>query len=148
MLREAPTYASGLPPERMARFVRLEKDIHGGEGAVEMTINIAIAVAYGVASASGTVDPADVEKLRARFAGQRASMLEVLTRQMVESFAWIYRSMSDGELDRYAEFAETAAGRKYHAATSKALTNAFVRASLDMGERVGRAEREEPRRGP
>jgi hypothetical protein len=131
----------------MERLRGLEKAVRGGEAGTEITINIATAVAYGAASTSRFADPAAVERLRAQFEAERPRILEALTRRAVESFAWIYRTLPDEDLDRYIAFAETPAGRTYHDATIRAMGNAFVRGSREMGERIGRAAGEEPKRG-
>jgi len=147
MMREAPKYAKGLPEDRLDRMRRLEKAVQGGAASVEITIGITTAVAYGIASTSRFGNTEMVEKLKEQIEAQRPRMLVMLREQMVTSFGWIYRTVPDEDLDRYAQFAETPAGTAYHAATIKAMTNAIVRASLEMGERIGRADASDPKRG-
>jgi hypothetical protein len=64
-------------------------------------------------------------------------MVEAVEASSVEEFAFIYRSVSDADVDRYIAFSETPAGRRYTAASLRALDKILTRASLDLGTQLG-----------
>jgi hypothetical protein len=143
--REAAAYAAALPEARLERIRRFEKSARAGEGATDMTINTAVGIAYGVLLATPRGDPALLGPLRKRIESQRPAMAETMKQRMIEALAFIYKDVSDADLDRYAQFAESPAGRRYHDASGKALAVALVKAAIEMGEQFGRGLAE-PRR--
>jgi len=136
--REAPAHATSLPVARLDRIRRFEKAAHVGEAATDMTINTALGVAYGVLLAAPEGDPALLGPLRQRFESQRPEIAKVMRQRMVEVLAYIYKDVPDDELDKYAEFAESPVGRRYHEASIKALDFVLAKAAVEMGGTFGR----------
>ncbi len=137
--REGPAYLETVPPERMAMFAKLADAIRMGESGASMLINTTLAAAYGAALTLPGGDEGAVDALRERLESQRSQLAEVIGRQAVEMFAYIYRSLSDEALGRYVAFTETPAGRRYHLATTRALDRAFAQASLEIGRSLANA---------
>jgi len=132
--REAPAYFATVPKARVAIFQRLADAIRVGEGSAGMMINMMGAIAYGMALADPTGDPrATAKVIKERLEPQRAHFVTIFGERAVQSFAYTYKDVPDAEIDRYVEFAETPAGRRYHDASMKAYDNVMTRASLEMG---------------
>jgi hypothetical protein len=136
--REAPAHAASLSAARLDRIRRFEQAAHVGKAATDMTINTALGVAYGVMLAAPQGDPALLGPLRQRFESQRPEIARVMEQRIVEALAYIYRDVADEDLDKYAEFAESPAGRRYHEATLKALDRVLAKAAVEMGAQFGR----------
>ena len=137
MEREAPKVVEALPKPRLEQYVRLAKSINAGESSANMIINVTTAIAYGIAIASPHGDVAMVKAMRAQMEADRPKMVEAFTQRSIAIFAYTYEPLSGEELEQYVRFAESAAGRRYHDATTRALDGVFARASLDMGRDFG-----------
>lgn len=136
--REAAPHAASLPSARLDRIRRFEKAARVGEAGTDITINTALGVAYGVMLAAPQADPALLGPLRQRLESQRPAINKLMVQRMIEAMAYIYRDVPDEELDKYAEFAESPAGRRYHEASIRAVDTALVKAAIEMGGQVGR----------
>ena len=75
----------------------------------------------------------DPERLLATLHATRAKLVAMVEEQSLGSNAVAYGTLSDAELLRYIEFAESPAGRRYHAATSLALDRALTDAAVEAG---------------
>lgn len=146
--REAPEFLKTVPRERIAKFTRLADSIHVGESSATMLINLTIATIYGLASsAPGGADESVLRRLRQRFEAQRPQLVAAMTQRSIAGFAYTYRDLKDAEVESYVAFAESPAGRRYHEATTIALDNALMEASLELGRQVGAlAAKEKDRR--
>ncbi len=137
MEREAPRLLESLPAERRAKYERMASSINAGESSANMLINVTTAIAYGIAIASPHGDVAMVKSMREQMEAQRPQMVAALGQRSIGIFAYTYKALSDEELEKYVQFAESPAGKRYHDATTRALDRVFAKASLDMGRDFG-----------
>ena len=56
--------------------------------------------------------------------------------QIIEYYLIVYRTISDDDLDRYAAFAESPAGRKYHSAVAAGVMDAMLEAARGLERRI------------
>src|SRR6185295_7643298 len=103
---------ASVPAARVGKFERFAKLIHAGESTATALINTTTAIVYGAALATPPYDAAPAIILRERMESQRAQMVAAFTQQAIEQFAYIYRGLSDTEVERYLAFAESPSGRK------------------------------------
>jgi hypothetical protein len=144
---EGPKVLAGLPKERVDKLRRLGEAIRIGDSTATMVINMGIATAYGAASAMpGGADEDALRALRSRFESQRPMIAAAMTERAILAYAYAYRELKDEELDRYIEFSETPAGRRYNDAAAQALDKALLQASLELGRKLGDLVRKEPDR--
>ena len=73
------------------------------------------------------------EAVREALLADRPRIVAMLEEQQLGSSASIYSTLSDADVARYVAFAESPAGRRYHAATSIALDKALTNASVEAG---------------
>jgi hypothetical protein len=144
MQRSARDALPGVSKERLELVKRFGDAIGAGEMETTIVINLVTAVAYGV-SLTTPAPPLDVKAFKQRMEKDRARMVVAYRSRALGMYAWMYRDAPDAEFARYVEFAESPAGRRYHAATVKALDVALTRAAFDMGLALGGFTREPPK---
>lgn len=141
-----PEFMKSLPKERLRLCERLAESIGSGEAAARMMINITMAVVYGIAMTSPQGDPGALKFIRDKLEADRPKMAEAMQQHAIGVFAYTYQSLGDAELGRYVAFAESEVGRRYHAATIKAVDKAMLQASLELGRQFGASGLEPDRR--
>jgi hypothetical protein len=66
------------------------------------------------------------------------SQIQAAMKRMVQrQFLYSYRELTDNEIDRYTQFAESQSGQRYHYVSMRAIDEALVRAARKMGSRMG-----------
>ena len=141
-----PEFLKTVPPSRMALCERLAQSIGSGESSASLMINITTAIAYGIALSmpGGNMDA--IKDIRARLESDRPQMVAAMQKHAIGIFAYTYQPLSDEELGRYVAFAESAVGRRYHAATIKAVDKAMLVGSIELGRQFGAQSLEPDRR--
>lgn len=94
-----------------------------------------------VAAMTATMEPAQQPSFDAIIESieqSRAQVEQMAHQEVLTSFLYTYRTLTDKELDRYIAFAESAAGRKYHEVTVKAINNVFIAVSWKTGTEFGK----------
>ncbi|HXF79947.1 MAG TPA: hypothetical protein VN598_13850 [Usitatibacter sp.] len=127
-----------VPGARVAKITRLAQAFKAGESAASMMIDMAAAVAYGAAVASPNGDERVARDLRRKFEERRGELTDTMNQQLTKVFAYTYRSLSDEDLDRYLEFAQTPAAQHFTGVTIKAFDIAFQEGGLELGRYIGR----------
>lgn len=126
------------PPEqaRAELIGRLDQAARMTEFSTGMKIDMILAMAEAMAStaAKGDFNKADmvaqVESSRGQI--QQASAQEVLV-----SALFTYRPISDDEIQKYIDFYNSDAGKKYADVVTRGLLNALESSSKLMGEKLG-----------
>ncbi|MEO5694722.1 MAG: hypothetical protein ABIQ72_16440 [Usitatibacter sp.] len=145
--RESSTHLAAVPEMRIARFARMITAIQLGEATASMVINMTTAIGFGMAMANATEDPAELaQTIRNRLEPQREQMVETFNKRAIQSFAYVYRDVSDDDMEKYVVFSESPAGRRYHAASVRAMDNVLARAGIQMGREFEALMREPARR--
>jgi len=135
--KEAAAYLAKLPAPRVERFKRLAKAVRIGESGAGIMINTTVGIAYGIALSTPPQDTSGADALKRQLEAQRPRMVAAAEASSVEEFAFIYRGVSDADVDRYIAFSETPAGRNYAEASLRALDRILTRACLDLGAQLG-----------
>lgn len=138
MRREMDDMFVKMPGARVAKLARLARAFKAGESAASMMIDMAAAVAYGAAVASPNGDERVARDLRRKFEERRGELTDTMNQQLTKVFGYTYRSLSDEDLDRYLEFAQTPAAQHFTDVTIKAFDIAFQEGGLELGRYIGR----------
>ena len=127
--------ASELTAERRNLYEALDEAIRATDAAVVFMTRSVIAIMEGAAIAAGPESRLGgaLDQMKAQAEASRDQFAEMLAPQVIGSFAYIYRDLSDKEVRRYIKFAKTAAARAYHDATLDAVTHVFSRAGQELG---------------
>lgn len=145
--REAPVFFATVPAPRVEMFKRMIAAIRMGEATASMVINMTTAIGFGMAMSNPTEEPAALaQKIRDRMEPQRAAMAQAFDARAVRSFAYVYRELSDAEVEKYVAFSESPVGRRYHEASVKGMDNVLARAGIQMGREFEALMREPARR--
>jgi len=147
-LEEAASTPAGY--EEMQRFVRRLEDtpptpqrlnvlqsLDDAVGATEA--NVAIALGMQVAIAAGFLallppeQQVPPEMLLAEAERARPAMEEALSRQVMASFLYTYRTLTVPELEAYFAYASSPAGVSYHAASLAGLRTALLESAVNLG---------------
>ncbi len=127
---------AALPATRVERLTRFAKAAGSGEYAFRVQAGMAFAIGRGIAAATGR-GTVEIETARRELDSQRAELVQLLERQSIAEMAVIYGPLSDQDLDAYIAFAESPAGRRYHAASAKAVEAALAEAAESLGRFLG-----------
>jgi hypothetical protein len=124
-------------PERLILLQRVEKALHSTDAAVDMILNIQIAVI----SAMSAMDPAQpcptFEQIAEMVYKNRPQIQQVISQQVIGGFLYTYHGVSKGDLEAYIAFVESPVGSKYQKIAMKALSDALILSSKNFGEAVG-----------
>lgn len=124
-------------PERLKLLQRVEKALHSTDAAVDMILNIQIAVISAIsAMAPGQPHPT-FEQIAETVYKNRPQIQQVISQQVIGGFLYTYHNVSKGDLETYIAFAESPVGSKYHQVTMKALSDALILSSKNFGKAVG-----------
>lgn len=123
-----------------ARIIKLEK-LDNVIGATESTVSTVLNVQLALIAAMSTAMEADkrpfyedVQDLVYKNKTQVQASINSLVRMQ---FLYTYSELTDYEIDRYVEFAESNSGQRYHYVTTNALNDALVQAARKFGSRIG-----------
>lgn len=132
----AAQFGASLSAQRRALLEKLVTRMGVGEASASILINTTLALARGVAAVSPGGATSDTDRLATMLQGQRKQLVAHYQQEAIQQFAYTYRTISDGDLVRYLNFAASPVGRKYHAATIQALDSALTGAASDVGREL------------
>lgn len=133
----ASLFLKSLSPKRVELIRRFTKAIRAGEASASIVINTTVGMTHGVSLVSAHSGTFDVSEIKRKLDSQKAQLIDMYERQSITQFAVIYQSVSDRDLKKYISFAESPAGRRYHAATIQALDIALTQAATEIGRELG-----------
>jgi hypothetical protein len=129
--------AQSVPPQRLQLIRRFTKAIRIGEASAAMAINTTVGITHGASMVSPHMKASEVSELKRMLGEHKAKLTQLYEEQSVAQFAVIYQSISDRDLKKYVAFAESPAGRRYHAATIRAMDVALTKAATEIGREIG-----------
>lgn len=136
---KASAAMAGASAKRQQQLVALDEAARVSEQTSAIMLNMAFALAYGVAKANNPVLTVDFKAVRSLLANQLAPMLAELRTDTPKLFALTYAALDDEELKAYIEFNRSPAAVKYNAAVIEGMDRSFVQLSLKLGEEYVRS---------
>lgn len=124
------------PAARREMLQRLVQVSRAAETAVEVTIQAALGVRAGVASATPDYKGPSEADVRAALEAQRGAMTQAYGPLMVALFAGTYAEIADSALSAYVALYEADAGQHFNNVLTEALTSALSAAATDLGRRI------------
>jgi len=122
---------------RMNKIIKLDKATGATQSTVNTVMNIQLAMMTAMSAAmEADKRPSfeDVQDLVKNIQPQiQAAMSQVVQMQ----FLYTYRELTDNEIDRYTQFAESKSGQRYHNVSIMAINEALVHAARNIGSRLG-----------
>ena len=140
--QESSAYAATLPKNRSDRIQRFMQVVRASEAMASLIINNNLAIANGLAMTAPVHELISLEALSKQLELQRPQLIASMDKRLLAEYAYIYRTVTDAEIDAYIAFAETPSGRKYHAAFIAAIERAMTEASLVVGFEMGNIKKQ------
>ena len=140
--QESSAYAATLPKNRSDRIQRFMQVVRASEAMASLIINNNLAIANGLAMTAPVQELINLEALSKQLESQRPQLIASMDKRLLAEYAYIYRTVTDAEIDAYIAFAETPSGRKYHAAFIAAIERAMAEASLVVGFEMGNIKKQ------
>jgi len=124
--------------DRIARLRKLDRVVKATDAAAGSAQNLQIAMLTAMtASMDPELRPAfDTVVAEARKRSEQVRPL--LEKRAFEHLQRVYRPLSADEIDQYTVFAESEAGKKYHAVVLQAMQEATLNASRELGTMIGK----------
>jgi hypothetical protein len=126
-----------VPPQRLQLIKRFTKAIRIGEASAAMAINTTVGITHGASMVSPHMKASEVSEIKRMLGEHKAKLVQLYEEQSITQFAVIYQAVSDQDFKKYIAFAESPAGRRYHAATIQAMDAALTKAATEMGREIG-----------
>ncbi|MEW5965304.1 MAG: DUF2059 domain-containing protein [Pseudomonadota bacterium] len=126
-------------PERKIVLKQLTARMGGEEAMVEMFVNLGVGAALGAAAATPAGRPrVDEATIVAGVEQGREELRKTLASAVIAQNAWMYRSLSLGELKQYDELYATPLWRRSTALSIVLFNRAMRRQALAIGARFAR----------
>ncbi len=130
---------SPVAPSRLKLIEKLESANKATETAVEVVMNMQLALTTAVAASLPPTRQEQLRELQEEIEGIRSEIEAVIHQQVILGFLYTYRSLSDPELEKYIEFATSDTGVKYHYVVYAGIKKALVDGSTRFGKSVVKA---------
>jgi len=122
---------------RIAKIKELDDKTRATEASVNTVLNMQLAMITAVTAAMNVDNPPTYEEVQDLVGRSRSQLQAVMEPVTQLQFLYVYRTLTDGEIDRYIRFAGSEPGRKYHSVTAKGINFAFIQAARKFGTRLG-----------
>jgi hypothetical protein len=128
------------------RRLQLVKRLDKANNSTELMIDMATITVHGVIKELNAILPSaqrvDYYTLEQQMNAQRSQMRRSFQNVCIVSSLYTYQSLSDDELERYVEFAESDFGRRYHQTIFQEFKNIQSEAASYVGRALGKAYRD------
>lgn len=122
--------------QRIGQVVLLMNATKAAESATEIALGTQKAVMSAMFSSMPQAEAGMTQMIIGQLEAQRPKLLESMQNQVLVTFLFTYRSLTDKELGQYVGFASTKSGRKYHKVMMEALTLALSNAGTQLGKNM------------
>jgi hypothetical protein len=121
---------SVLSTERRDRIEHFSRSKGAGDRSATLVIGMTLAMAQ-VFTAAKQDDPSGLEQLKRKLEADRPALAKRGFDRAVLGDSYVYRTVSDADLDRYIQFNESPGGKRYNDAMTVALIDALVASAGD-----------------
>jgi hypothetical protein len=131
---------------RAAQLKKLDTAVKATESGVRVALNIQMSLLTAMSSVLPKDKRPSAGEIKDQVNKNGAQMRSTAEQETLLSFLYAYRTLTDAEIDQYIAFAESKSGKKYHAATSKGVSDAMVQASRTLGSMLGKSMKKAPQK--
>lgn len=122
---------------RIQKIKRLDNAIGATESTITTVLNIQLAMITAMSAAMEADKGPTFEDVQDLVNRNKSQIQAVMERMVQMQFLYSYRALTDYEIDRYTQFAESKSGQRYHFVSIRAIDEALVRAARKMGSQMG-----------
>ena len=112
---------------------KLDNAVKATEAGVAVALNIQTAMIAALTSGAAPEKRPTMENIEKEVIKNRGQIQSAIEQSTLLSFLYTYRSLSDAELGKYLDFANSVSGKKYHAVTSEAVNAAVTNSARVLG---------------
>jgi hypothetical protein len=127
--------------DRVRLMRRFDVAIKGSEYSADLMMNVQVAMASSMAAVLAPDDPAVHEQILAAVSANRSQVELEARDKTLQSFLYIYRTLSEDELNRYIDFISSPVGTRYHEVMKEGMNRGFLRASRSVGKALAQTFR-------
>jgi hypothetical protein len=126
-------------PARVELIRKLDQAVKATETGVAMVINTQTAIIAALASSIEPEKRPTIEAIGSEVEKSREQIHSQVEAQMVLTLLYSYRGLTDTEIGQYLKFAESDAGKKYHAVAATGLNAALSEAVRSLAMEIEKA---------
>jgi hypothetical protein len=142
-------YAAELKAKPLAaKRAKLISELMAATQAVKALASVHETMALGVALGMDSLQPRELRIGEPALRGRIREVMPpdkvqaMLAQELPAMYAYTYRDVADGDLERYVAFLKTLGGRRYQDAMTAAFLEGLGRASIQLGELMAQRQRQ------
>ncbi len=126
-----------IPEARQSLYKKIDKATLTTETTVDMQLNSRVAMVKAMNKTAKSEKKLTDAEINEKIESQRPKAVEFMQQINLIKFGYLFKDVSDSDVEAYVKFAESDVGRKYFKARSKALDAAMQEGSRKVGEAMG-----------
>ncbi len=115
---------------------KLDNAVKATETGVAVALNIQTALFAALTSAAPPDKRPSMEDIEKEVMKSKGQIRSAVEQDTLLTFLYTYRSLSDAEINKYIDFAESASGKKYHAVLAGGANAAMTDAARILGSLI------------
>lgn len=124
------------PAARLKLIGELDRATQATAASVELFINTNLAIATAVILSLPQETRRPLSEIRKELEADRAAIEKTIQEQTKVGMLCTYRTLSDGEIQEYIDFAKSPVGSKFNTVSIAAFQQAMVEGGVDFGRAV------------
>jgi hypothetical protein len=133
-IREGAASLRTLAAERVARVRELLDATQASDFVAELSIDMSVGATYAALVATSRNAPPTIALLRASAAKEKPQIVKSVSDALLVVYAKTYANASDADLNAYAEFMKSAAGKAFSNAVIAAFSKALLSSANDLSK--------------
>lgn len=126
-----------IPEARQSLYKKIDKATLTTDTTVDMQLNSRVAMVKAMNKTAKSEKKLTDAEINEKIESQRPKAREFMQQINLIKFGYLYKDVSDSDIQAYVKFAESDVGKKYFKARSKALDSAMQEGSRKVGEAMG-----------
>lgn len=126
-----------IPEARQSLYKKIDKATLTTETTVDMQLNSRVAMVKAMNKTAKSEKKLTDAEINEKIESQRPKAVEFMQQINLIKFGYLFKDVSDSDVEAYVKFAESDVGKKYFKARSKALDAAMQEGSRKVGEAMG-----------
>jgi|GEM_PF-2243219 len=126
-----------IPEARQSLYKKLDKATLTTQTTVDMQLNSRVAMVKAMNKTAKSEKKLTDAEINEKIESQRPKAMEFMQQINLIKFGYLYKDVSDSDVEAYVKFAESDVGKKYFKSRSKALDGAMQEGSRKVGEAMG-----------
>lgn len=122
---------------RMYKIIKLDKSIGATQSTVNTVLNIQLAMITAMSAAMEDDNRPSFEDVQDLVKKNKPQIQAEMSQVVQIQFLYTYQDLTDYEIDKYTQFAESKSGQRYHHVSISAIDEALVQAARKIGRRLG-----------